>query len=54
MERGDIDGYITLFEQLVRHAGLQVSEPLVLDNSQMDYPMKCMSTSLNLPCNSLI
>jgi hypothetical protein len=30
MEKGDLDGYITKFEQIVRQAGLDINQPLVI------------------------
>ena len=38
MEKGDLDGFISKFEQLTRHAGLRVNEPMVLDKFTSGLP----------------
>jgi hypothetical protein len=46
MQNGDLDGLITRFEQLVRHANYDVNQPLVLrEYSQMHCHTQCMNTS---------
>ena len=40
MERGELDAYISKFEQVVRHAGFDVNDPMVLDKFTDGLPHK--------------
>ena len=46
MEGSDLDAYISKFEQTVRHAGLNVNDPLVLDKFTDGIPQRCTKTSI--------
>jgi hypothetical protein len=44
MQSGDLDGLITKFETLVRHANYDVNQPLVLAFSQMHCLTQCTNS----------
>jgi len=44
MERGDIDAYVAKFEQLVRYAGYNIDQPMVLDLCANGLPNKLQET----------